>query len=386
MGVRANVRETGAARAVGAGIQDDGLDDRRRVVLLKSLATNNRFYALIAPSSGLRNADTVEEFPPDMLLGVAYPCLEDGLNDFAVIRTTFETMDYFADDEAMRRELMEIVQEAREKLIRRLEELRDRIGNRTAHFLGTDLGEFRSYAMDMLRRGYPRRNLDSMMKLNVFASVAEHEPASNGPDPLFYFEFRDKGVADREPAMSSRQFITAMFEDVLEAVSDARSYASKHVFDRDVFQKFIAIMFVNYATTDPIFYGTHKADYGVSGDREMDDTPLYKAIAGQLREIEARLRSGLVAVPREDDRTATPTREMAVTLPDAVANEEAVLGPLASICAAARRLSRLDDPDAVELARLVLADAAILVEQLKERGIISDAAYDPASNHSRAGR
>ena len=51
---------------------------------------------------------------------------------------------------------------------------------------------------------------------------------------------------------------------------------------------FIALMFVNYATTDPMFYGTNKADYGVSGDKEMQDTPLYRAVAVALRELEAQ--------------------------------------------------------------------------------------------------
>src|SRR2546423_1312968 len=165
--------------------------DNRRVALIKSLATNNRFYALVTPESGIRNADTVESIPPDLLLGIAYPCLEDGLNDFAVIRTTYETLEYFPDDDAMRIELMEIINEARGKLERRLTELRDRLEMKRAHFLGTDLEEFRGYVLDIVNRGYPRRNLDSMMKLNVFSSVAEAEGHSIGSEPLYRYEFCD---------------------------------------------------------------------------------------------------------------------------------------------------------------------------------------------------
>src|ERR1041385_8073629 len=99
--------------------------DNRKVVLIKSLTTANRFYALVSPDSGIRNADTVDNIPTDILLGIAYPCLEDGLNDFAVIRTTYETLEYFPDDIEMRRELMEIVDDARSKLVRRLNELHD---------------------------------------------------------------------------------------------------------------------------------------------------------------------------------------------------------------------------------------------------------------------
>ena len=56
--------------------------DTRMVALIKSVATKNRFYALVRPESGIRNADMVDVIPDDLLLGIAYPCLEDGLNDF----------------------------------------------------------------------------------------------------------------------------------------------------------------------------------------------------------------------------------------------------------------------------------------------------------------
>ncbi|HEU4753397.1 MAG TPA: hypothetical protein VFU47_09845, partial [Armatimonadota bacterium] len=141
--------------------------DNRVVVLLKSLRTNNRFYALVDPSSGLKNADAITDFPPNLHLGIAYPCLEDGLNDFAVIRTTFETIDVFPDDEELRTEMMSIIADARGNLLRRLEELRDKIVSGQAHFLGTDLQEFKDRLQHMASRGAPRRNLDNMMKVDV---------------------------------------------------------------------------------------------------------------------------------------------------------------------------------------------------------------------------
>src|SRR5205814_9456773 len=98
--------------------------------------------------------------------------------------------------------------------------------------------------------------------------------------------------ADRLPEICqqpARGFIVTLFDDVLLSVQDDGNYISKYLFDRNVFQKFIALMFVNYATTDPIFYGTNRADYGVSDEKDMDNTPLYIAVARELRDIEARL-------------------------------------------------------------------------------------------------
>lgn len=362
--------------------------DNRRVVLIKNLTTNNRFYALASPESGIRNADTVDSIPEDLLLGIAYPCLEDGLNDFAVIRTTYETLDYFPDDEEMKGELMEIVDDAREKLVRRLTELRDRIAARKAHFLGTDLAEFRSYATDIMDRGYPRRNLDSMMKLNVFASVAEAEGHSNGSEPLYRYEFRDPTDVPRLEQLPARAFVAALFGDVLDSVRDDANYASRYTFDKHVFQKFIALMFVNYATTDPIFYGTNRADYGVSADKDMEHTPLYIAVGRELRQIEAKIRAEELAekgiLPEPEARTADERAQgggasVTVELPGMLVNEDVLLGPISSICAAAYQLCKQEDRETSEFARVILAKASHLVKELKRLNIVSPFAYDPGA-------
>jgi len=363
---------------------DDHCGDGRRVILIKSLATNNRFYVLIPPESGLRNADTVPSIPEDLLLGIAYPCLEDGLNDFAVIRTTYETLEFFPDDESMRNELMDIIEEARASLVRRLTELRDRIADGRAHFLGTDLAEFKSYALDIVDRGYPRRNLDAMMKLNVFSAVAEAEGHADGSEPLYNYEFRDPNAVPRLSQLSPREFVAAIFSDVLESVQDDANYVSRYAFDRNVFQKFIAVMFVNYATTDPIFYGINKADYGVSADREMDGTPLYLAVGRELRQIEAeRVRAAGVGVAAEEGAPevaiARPESERLVQLPGTLINEDVLLAPISAICASAGRLARSSDHETAEIARIVLAEASRLVQELKRLNIVSPFAHDPGS-------
>lgn len=352
--------------------------DNRKVALIKSLTTANRFYALVPPDSGIRNADTVENIPTDILLGIAYPCLEDGLNDFAVIRTTYETLEFFPDDIEMRRELMEIVDDARGKLVRRLTELHDRIADRMAHFLGTDLEEFKAYALDIMDRGYPRRNLDSMMKLNVFASVAAVEGHADGSEPYFRYEFRPEFDEREIRATNARGFIAELFRDVLNATLDPANYETKYSFDKNVFQKFIALMFINYATTDPIFYGTNRADYGVSGEKDMDRTPLYMAVARELRRIESELRAeGLAptAEPTPYDRKSI--EEPVIELPGLLVNEDALLGPIASACAAAHQIRKSEDRENIKLAEIILSESSRLIRELKRLGIVSPFAYDP---------
>jgi len=385
--------------------------DKRRVALVKSLATNNRFYTLVEPERGIKNADAIASIPDDLLLGIAYPCLEDGLNDFAVIRTTFETLDLFPEDDPIREEMMEIVNDARANLLRRLTELHDKIESDTAHFLGTDYNEFKDYSVTMIRKGYPRRNLDSMMKLNVFSSVAEAEGHSDANELDFFFEFKYAPVDEMLP-LSAPDFIVALFQEVINSVMDDANYKGKYAFDKHVFQKFIAVMFVNYATTDPMFYGINKRDYGVSGDKDMEDTPLYKAIARELREIETRIKASrnpfndapVIAMPNitpgEPDFTlATPLpggevfqemqaaeagrlggisyEQAGAMLPSELINEEVLLGPLHSLCSAASLLRRKNDPETQRFARVILADASKLVQELKRLGIVSPVANDP---------
>lgn len=360
--------------------------DNRRVVLIKSAMTKNRFYALADPATGIRNADIIEYIPEELLLGIAYPCLEDGLNDFAVIRTTFETLEYFPDDQEMRTELMEIINEARGNLIRRLTELRDRIHIKRAHFLGTDLNEFKQYAVDMIQRGYPRRNLDSMMKLNVFASVAEAEGHTTDTEPLYRFEFRDMSQVPTYLTQPAREFVARLFADVLDSVLDDANYETKYLFDRNVFQKFIALMFVNYATTDPIFYGTNRADYGVSEDKDMESTPLYIAVARELRAIEIELaQEDGVTLPfaptHEPDFANAPTLgDSVVELPGMLVNEDILLSPISAICAAAHQLCKTGDHRTIDFASIILKEASHLVSELKRLNIVSPFADDPGQS------
>lgn len=362
--------------------------DNRQVVLLKSTRTNNRFYALVHPDTGLRNADAIEEFPNDIPLGIAYPCLEDGLNDFAVIRTTFETLDCFPDDEELRTELTSIINDARGNLVRRLHELRDRFESGQAHFLGTDLQEFKDHVIHMLTRGSIRRTLDSMMKVDVFESVAKAESKLFGqpPDPMFRYEPHPQYELSETHTLPPRAFIVALFNDVLQSVEMDANYAGKYVFDRSVFQKFIAVMFVNYATTDPTFYGTNREDYGVSSDKDMNETPLYQAVARALRELETGVAApAQPTLPVEEDLSHIfeGEEELAgfaagvrtIELPFGV--ERQFLDPLSRLAEGVRLLRHLEHARAPELAALTSAAVKELFRTLQELEILSPLASDP---------
>ncbi len=377
------------------------MNNPQKVVLIKSLRTKNRFYTLVEESRNIHNADTVEDIPDDLLLGIAYPCLEDGLNDFAVIRTTYDTLDFYAADDPIRQELISIINDSRDNLMRRLTELRDRIAVNKALFLGTDYNEFKSYTLTMVSRGHQRRTLDSMMKLDVFSSVAIAEGFSEPNELPYKYEFCNSTDMNYISELHPREFIVYLFNDVLDSVMNDANYSGKYMFDRNVFQKFIAVMFVNYATTDPMFYGVSRHDYGVSSDKEMDDTPLYIAIRRELSEAEFLFSSGdnqhiqtnktvtdSNQLEHTEESTSRPEgiifpeeespSQHHVHLPEQLVNEDVLLSHITSACSAARYLHNRHDGEVRQMAKAILSESYKLVEELKKLGIISHLANNPA--------
>jgi hypothetical protein len=155
--------------------------------------------------------------------------------------TTFETSAYFPDDGHMRRELVEIVEDARQKLATWLGEM---IAKLEEHSTGyrADLEAIRDALLEQMRKGYPGRSLDSMMKLDTFGEPHFYFPPPEGMDP---------GTASE---MAGHAFFVRVLRLLWLRVTDRATCVAQPIFDRMVFQPYIAIMFALYATTDPWLY------------------------------------------------------------------------------------------------------------------------------------
>jgi hypothetical protein len=347
--------------------------DNRQVVLLKSRRTNNRFYTLVDPESGFRNADAIDEFPEHLP---------------------------FRDDTELLQEMMGIIADSRGNLVRRLKELRDRIVGGQAHFLGTDLQEFKDHVVHMATRGTIRRQLDSMMKVDVFESVSKTEAGMRGgaPEPMYRYELLPDHSMEVVGALPPRTFIGRVFDDILDAVNDDANYSGKYTFDKHVFQKFIAVMFVNYATTDPLFYGTNPKDYGVSLDKDMAETPLYQAVATALRELERGWDEEGREPGAPEPEEGRPEGDLSFLFQDGEqppdflqgleqaghtveipfgAGERMLLDPLTRLADALRLLQPVDNPREMEARRIAGAAGRQIFRALQELKIISPLASDP---------
>lgn len=217
--------------------------------------------------------------------------------------------------------------------------------------------------------------------------------------PRYIYEFHNSETAARIARLSDRDFLVALFSDVLDSVLEDENYLNRYTFDKKIFQQFIALLFVTYAATEPVFYGTHRDDYGVSRERDMENTPLYLAVGAQLRRFAGmppRPTSDLLTATADDDWGAIALAEIAdraamgasaanppavisgiAAIQPQVSVEETLLNPIAAICAVAQQLYKNgQNPD---LVRLICAESSRLVQELKQQGILSPLAYDPGA-------
>lgn len=180
-----------------------------------------------------------------------YPLLEDGLNDLAVIRAMLETLNLFSETDSIRAEMQAIIADARGNFTRRLLELCDQM-QAAPDTIKIDYEAFRVHALALMTRGYPGRSLNRFMKVDAF---------DEGESSLYCFEAA--GLVDMEAVrrMPASQFVIMLLNAVLQSARNEAAYTSKATFDQNVFQKYITVLFLHYATIDPMFYGIHRDDY-----------------------------------------------------------------------------------------------------------------------------
>lgn len=190
---------------------------------------------------------------PDPETGLLNALLES-FNDMAMVRTTLETLELFRDDEDLRSEMRQLVAEAHGNLEHRFRRLRDGLhaGDTTA--LRIDLEELKARVMRMVREGELRHQLGMLMNDDVFETSAKR--AGNPPNTPYHYEFRQPISPEELDRLPPYSFACLLLEDILSEVADEASYADQAAFDRRIWQKLIALAFVCFCTTDPMFYGT----------------------------------------------------------------------------------------------------------------------------------
>ena len=173
--------------------------------------------------------------------------IEDVLNPVAVIRTTFETLAFFPDDEAMQSELIEMVSEARGTLAAQLQALCDTLQTEPSRFCEPrpfDFEAFKNKGLTILERGIHLRSIEPSMSLSLL---------NEGESDLYYFPSSGLLDLDAMRKLSGPQFAWLLFNDVLQGARLEANYVDRATFDLFVFRPYIVCMLLCYLSTDPRF-------------------------------------------------------------------------------------------------------------------------------------
>lgn len=170
---------------------------------------------------------------------IPYPCLEDGLCDVAVIRTTLETQALFSGDADLGTEMRRIVDDSRSGLLRHFDAM-------CAHAEQSpiDFRPLRDALLELLRTGMDRDTFGTLMKARF----------PEGADPVYRYELPGMPLQELE-ALSPRDLLRLVFRDLRSQIVAEPHYQGLPVFDRAIYQKYLALMFANYAAGDPLFAG-----------------------------------------------------------------------------------------------------------------------------------
>lgn len=180
--------------------------------------------------------------------------LEDLLNDCAVIRTTFETLDLFPADDPIRAEMLTIVDEARANMRQRCAAMRDDVGRLGVLGRPLDMPRLRQALQILLLTGYPRRRMDACMKVNVFQAVERARSGGNTGDTPYRYTLLLPLTVPAVLSMNASTLAAIILDDLLQSIERDANFQDKPAFDNSVFQKYVAFMFTCYKADNPLFY------------------------------------------------------------------------------------------------------------------------------------
>ncbi len=172
--------------------------------------------------------------------------MEEALTPIAVIRTTLETLQVFPDDRELCEELERVIADARVGLF-------NAIAEAAALCPEGPAPELRDPLHHLLTCGVPRRVLDHLMKVDLFVRVGA--AAANSDTAVYRYPLPSGTTPDQLESLPTLALWRRLLQDLEHAASENGSYTDSVTFDREVFQRYVALLYAAYASADPIFYG-----------------------------------------------------------------------------------------------------------------------------------
>lgn len=178
------------------------------------------------------------------------PGLFEALNHFAVIRTTFETLALFPEDEGLAAEMFEIVRQAHEALVDDLRRLADYMLDERARRHGTSLWVLRAEIERLASQGASSRQIDSIMKTDVCSRAR-----SDGSQPVRCWLLQHVYDPVTWKELSDAEFVARAFQEVARRLGPPP--VREHEIAERAFQDYIMLVFACFATLDPMFFSSN---------------------------------------------------------------------------------------------------------------------------------
>lgn len=203
-----------------------------------------------------RREDEVNEWPPDITVGVAYPCLEDLLNVFSVVRATIITKeDLSADEEsdpAIMQELDFAVDAALEKGSEKLREIASRLESLRIVLLGTNMDQFALLLRRFMQDGIPACEAERFSGRNcIYVDQGDNTRCDPTRSVLSC-----RRETDFPEGLNSRQFIAHSLRDLAVCMREEENLSSLEIYEQRVLTRYVMILVAQYHTTNPLFYAS----------------------------------------------------------------------------------------------------------------------------------
>lgn len=163
------------------------------------------------------------------------------LNDLALIRTTLETHAVFPDDRELEAEMRSLVEDARLRLVNRLQAIDCRATDGGSGFSDVELQGFHRAMIDVIRR-------------EVRWSVPETwvwGNARTGSRDAFRYHLRLRHPYEDPCTESPAALLHRILEDLTGELAADANFVSLEQFEHEVFRKFVGVLFACLVGASP---------------------------------------------------------------------------------------------------------------------------------------
>lgn len=206
------------------------------------------------------------------------------LADLGLIRGTLETRDQFPLDDPIREECQNIVEDARNGFLRRLHELAD-LSPADLRMSG---GAFKDAAINLMLLGLPRSSLSLLGREFLLGEI----DALRG---RYVYELSEPTDVFAVQSLSPEDVYALFVSDVLCCAGNDDNYASKRVFDRNVYNRFLALLYTIESAGGRFF---REEDGGQEHEAPVPRHPITPQLTGEAEEAIPEAEGALIDVLR----------------------------------------------------------------------------------------